>query len=398
MNDLMQIAPQAAPAVEAFWEQAVELLIRWIASGLALVVFFIFIFACWVAISEGLRRDQRARCFLRLLEIGLRQGRTVEAIIESMARARIRDMGISFHLVAAWMDRGLRLGAALEEVPRFLPAPIAAMLRAGESTGDVARVIPACQAALHPAQSRVNCQANDLMVLFLASPLAPALIWVLTIYVLPRFRELAVDLGVPGNTTMEICFATSLWVGTATAALWCLFWMIETGRSGGQWLLRAVMRPLEGTLDRLNLRIPWRRKRLQRDFATTLGSMLDAGVEEARAVRLAADGTANQVLQSRAEQVVKQLAAGTGLAEALTILDDSGELQWRLRNAAHGKAGFGAALAGWRESLDARAFQQEQCFSQVVSTGFVFLNGLVVGLATVGVFHFLTTAMEAASW
>src|SRR5215207_5942140 len=124
-------------------EHAFQLVFVLVTSGAAFFVGFIIIYACWMALSEGIRRDQRARSFLRLLELGLNQGRTVEETIASMARARIRDMGVQFHLVAAWMERGLRLGAALEEVPRFLPAPIAAMLRVGEETGDLVAVLPA---------------------------------------------------------------------------------------------------------------------------------------------------------------------------------------------------------------------------------------------------------------
>jgi len=60
--------------------------------------------------------------------------------------------------------------------------------------------------------------------------------------------------------------------------------------------------------------------------------------------------------------------------------------------------GFSRALAGWQESLEAHAFQQEQLFSQIVSTAFVLANGLMVGLAAVGVFHFLTGILETISW
>src|SRR5882762_547387 len=87
------------------------------------------LYVIWLAVSAGQRRQQRARCFLDLVEIGLRQGRTVEQTVQSLSAGRVQDMGVRFHLLAAWLERGLRLSAALAEVSRFLPRHIRGMLR-----------------------------------------------------------------------------------------------------------------------------------------------------------------------------------------------------------------------------------------------------------------------------
>src|SRR5689334_14293360 len=81
-------------------EHLVQLLFVLFTSGAALGAVVVFIYACWILLSAGLRQEQRARCFIRLLETGLQQGCTVEETVESMARARIRDLGVGFHLVA----------------------------------------------------------------------------------------------------------------------------------------------------------------------------------------------------------------------------------------------------------------------------------------------------------
>ena len=61
--------------------------------------------------------------------------------------------------------------------------------------------------------------------------------------------------------------------------------------------------------------------------------------------------------------------------------------------------GFFAALAGWHESLNARAFQQEQAASQALTTGFILLNGLMAGLMAVGLFRLLLAVLEeVALW
>jgi type II secretory pathway component PulF len=146
-------------------------------------------------------------------------------------------------------------------------------------------------------------------------------------------------------------------------------------------------------MNRLAWWLPWRRKRLQRDFSAMLAMLLDAGVTEAEAVRLAAGCTANEILIARSDAVAAELAAGAPLTAAVAALDDSGEFRWRLENAAHGHGGFHAALAGWHEALTARAYQQEQAASQLVTTGLVLLNGVVVGVICVGVFQALAAVL-----
>jgi type II secretory pathway component PulF len=140
--------------------------------------------------------------------------------------------------------------------------------------------------------------------------------------------------------------------------------------------------------------IPWRRKRIYRAFASMLGVLLDAGVVEERAVELAAASTANQAFAERGELVAAELREGMKLTEAVTRLDASGEFRWRLANAVHSGKDFGTALAGWLEALETRAFQQQQAFAQVVTTGLVLYNGFMVSLFAVFVFRGITMIIE----
>ena len=100
---------------------------------------------------------------------------------------------------------------------------------------------------------------------------------------------------------------------------------------------------------------------------------------------LAAEGANNRIFLQRAEKVEKALQQGLPLLEALRHVDDSGELQWRLKNAVHGQRGFSASLRGWHEALEALAFQQEQAAGQCLTTALLLLNGLFVGLIATGI-------------
>ncbi|MDW8310478.1 MAG: type II secretion system F family protein, partial [Verrucomicrobiales bacterium] len=154
-----------------------------------------------------------------------------------------------------------------------------------------------------------------------------------------------------------------------------------------------------GLVDGLLLRLPWRRKRLQRDFSAMLAVLLDSGVPEVEAVTLAAETTRNAVFVRRAGRVREQLAGGVPLPEALQALDDSGELRWRVENARHGRSGFRAALAGWHEALDAKAFQLEQAAAHLATTALVLFNGALIGTLTVATFLVLIGIIgEAVLW
>jgi type II secretory pathway component PulF len=117
-------------------------------------------------------------------------------------------------------------------------------------------------------------------------------------------------------------------------------------------------------------------------------------VPEQTSIQLAAAATANHVFLQQAAQAVQDLQSGRNLPAALRRFDSGAEFDWRLANAAHEPNGFAAALAGWMESLDAKAFQQEQTFSQIVSTTLVLANGLLVALVVLGVFNILISITD----
>jgi len=357
-----------------------------------------FFYWAWMGISGGLRRQERARCFITLLEIGLRQGRTIEQTILSLTQRRVRDMGVFFHLLAAWLERGLRLSAALEEVPRFLPAQINAMIAVGEKIGDIGKVLPACRATLKDAASGALTGVNTIFTLLFVSPIGPVVIWFFSFTVVPKFLEIGRDMGLTGSLPGRVFFEWGLWVGIVTTVAWLAFWLVTLLTGEGNWLGRALGLSRSRLAQWFSHLVPWRRKRMQRDFSVMLGLALDSGVPEEQALRLAADGTASSVFQERAAKAAEALRQGGKLTDAVRLVDGSKEFQWRLTNAAASPSGFSAALAGWHESLEARAFQQEQVASQGITTGFVFLNGLMVGLTTCGVFQMLIAIIEVAAW
>jgi hypothetical protein len=82
------------------------------------------------------------------------------------------------------------------------------------------------------------------------------------------------------------------------------------------------------------------------------------------------------------------------LDDAVRAFDDTGEFHWRLTNATHAHGGFLNALRGWHEALDAKAFQQEETATHILTSGLVILNGLVVALIAIGMFGMLVVLLR----
>jgi len=349
-----------------------------------------------------MRRNERARMFLDLLELGLKEGRTPEAAIAGAAASRDRSLGPRFHRLAPYLASGMSLTQALEQVPRLVKPQVRAMLKTGERIGDVAKVLPACRQLLKDSVSQVRGALNYLILLVFA--VTPMLIFVpliLRIKVMPTFNAVFEGM-LPGKDlpafTRLVFAGNDISTGIQMGILG-LVWLAVLAYLGGPRLHGWVHRALPGVQDWMICRLPWRRKRLQRDFSTMLAMLLDAEVPEAEAIRLAAESTGNVLLTGRAERARGLLAAGVKLPEAIRVLDDSPELQWRLTNALRRGGGFLHALAGWHEALDARAFQLEQSAAQITTTVLVLFNGLVVASVVIAVFLvFIELTNEAVLW
>jgi type II secretory pathway component PulF len=184
------------------------------------------------------------------------------------------------------------------------------------------------------------------------------------------------------------------WLIAFEAIVFLLLMAVAVVYIGGPGLVRWFQFRSVPLVDWIAWRVPWKQKKLLRTFSAMLAVLLDSGVPEAEAVRLAGEATANDICRRRAQRVIAALAKGIKLDEAIRTFDDTGEFHWRLMNATHAHGGFLNALRGWHASLDARAFQQEETATHIFTSGLVILNGLVVALIAIGMFGMLVLMLK----
>jgi len=357
-----------------------------------------FSIAIHFLLSLPMRRRDRALFFLDLVDTVLQRGQPLEPAILAAAENHDRAIGVRFYMMAAHIEGGARLGEALEKEPRFLPPQINAILRAGEKLGDLKKVLPACREVLRIAPDTVRSTTHYMVaILLIFAPVACWVISLLSIFVLPKFKDVFAGANVQVWPLAVFVFNLdhfNILVGFEML-VFCALLAVAVIYIGGPGFVRWFQFREVPVVDWITWRIPWKQKKLQRTFSAMLAVLLDGGVPEAEAVRLAGDSTANEICRRRARRVIIALENGTKLEDAVRAFDDTGEFHWRLTNATHAHGGFLNALRGWHEALDARAFQQEEAATHMLTSGLVILNGLVVALIAISMFGMLVMILKA---
>jgi type IV pilus assembly protein PilC len=348
-------------------------------------------------LSMPMRRRDRALFFLDLLETVLRRGQPVEQAILSAAENHDRAIGVRFFMVAAHIEGGARLGEALENVPSFLPPQVNMMIRAGEKLGDLKKVLPACREVLRVAPDTVRTTMHYMVAILLL--FAPVAIWdisLLSIFVVPKFKYVFAGMGTEVWPLAQFVLTLNdhfILVGFE-AVVFVTLMAVAAIYIGGPGFVRWFQFRSVPVVDWITWRVPWKRKKLLRAFSAMLAVLLDGGVPEAEAVRLAGESTANEICRRRAQRVIAALEKGAKLEDAVRTFDDTGEFHWRLSNATHARGGFLGALRGWHEALDAKAFQQEETATHALTSGLVIMNGVVVGLIAISMFGMLVMILK----
>src|SRR5580704_6502940 len=173
--------------MKLFWPSLFWLLL-WFAP------LFVFSIGLYWLFTLPLRRQERSRFFLDLLETGFRQGQSPEATIAAISSTHDRSVGVRFHLLAVHVQSGLAFTDALARVPSMASPQVAAILRVGEKLGDVRKVFPVCRGMLKDANSQTRNAVNYFLLLALVgTPIVPLILATLRELIAPKFKAVAAE-------------------------------------------------------------------------------------------------------------------------------------------------------------------------------------------------------------
>lgn len=341
---------------------------------------------CW----RPIQRRERVRFFLYLLAQAEESGQSIEQIIISLSKGGEQPLGPQFDRVARHIEWGLmNLPEALAREPGCLPAQVMAIYKVGHETGGVTMILPVAQ-----ENHRENGESvfSGLIYHIIVLSIAAMIVGILMTYVIPKFKAIFADMLEPGEVLPEftmLVLKISDTIKNNAAALFIPLLLLF-----GVWFYCEK----KGWLDMFWLLIPWHRKRLQRDYSRVLALLLDSGVPEEKAIELAAQSTSNRTIKKRARKAIASLQSGMGLTEAIKLMDDSREFQWRLTNALQTDGKFVDSLSGWHQSLSARADRQHRSFASLIEATMILLLGLIIGSIMIGMFLPLIKLMDKLTY
>jgi type IV pilus assembly protein PilC len=375
-------------------EQA-RIFLVWLAVFLFPLLLIGTVFYC--VLSRPLKRNEQTRLFLDLLLHATKSKKPLETWIIEISRTQDKSMGIGFHLLAAYIEEGESFAAAIKKTPWFLPGPVRGMLLAGIEIGKLPAAVSGAKAFLQTSVSKaqgafhyVVALTLCLLPLFFLSPIF------IKIFVIPKLIAISADMETsfpPQLQTIVSLFPWSiaLQAGLVTLAFLFGFFYLEAHRRI-LWLDRWF----GSFADRLNMSIPWKRKRSIRSFSTILCLLLDAKVHETQALEMAGEFSGNRVLKRSGRRMAERIRAGNPLPEALESLSTRSDFKWRFSVAARTQEGFAASLAGWHEALEAEAFRSEQGTAQILSSLMIICLGAIVFVIVSSVFLLLNHILERA--
>lgn len=406
------------------WADLHPYLLLWLpVPALACVAVWV---ALWWLVSQHARWFEETELFLDTVEAGIADGLGVGNALAGLAEQHGRAVSPAWHRTVADMQAGRSLTDALDRNPNLLPAPIAGLLKTGEATGEWRAVLAGARCWLQRPMGHLSPWSQGVAevhyyaaddgeystqparlspwshgVMFNAVMIAlfgGAVTWLLGA---TAFASIAVAMqNLDVEPTAALVLVREWYPAVMVAQAVCAAAMVALslaclgGPQLGLWLERLAPARARAWLQAL----PWRRRRAVRDFSVMLAALLDAGANEEAALRQAAAWTdSTGPLRAGAAAAIAELRAGVWLPEALRHLDGDEELHWRTTLAVTRAGGFGEALRGWQESLEARAQQQEAMAGGAVLLWGELANGLLVALLAGTVFGVLV-AMVDMTW
>jgi type IV pilus assembly protein PilC len=291
--------------------------------------------------------------------------------------------------ISASIHRGTSFVEAVDAHPEVFPAYYRAMLGAAEYTGDLDQVLAQLSAYLErdiASRRQVKSALTYPIIVFVVAVVA---MFVMSIFVLPKFTglyaSLGADLPLPTRMLMGFTeFMQSSWpllLGAIVLVVGLCVAVLGGDRGKGRRDVVAMKLPVIGNLFQLIS--------LER-FCRVLSSLATAGVPLPAAIGLSADSTNNSLFQNGMRDVREVLVRGGGLYEPMA---DSGLFPIAARQMI--QVGERTGLLGSQLGRAASYYEREVTFAMKKATQ---LFEPVVILFVAAIVGFIAVAQVAAMY
>jgi type IV pilus assembly protein PilC len=259
---------------------------------------------------------QRFLSFNQELLVLLRSGLPILQVLDTlMEKMEVGPVLAVLREVREDVKGGTSLSEALEKFPRYFPYLYIASIRAGEKTGD----LPVTLGRFLDYQRRMEAikakiRSASFYPVFL-SVVVTAVVFLLMIYVVPRFTQIYAD------ARVELPFLTRMVIGAADGMSRYLPLVLFVS-VGLVVAFRLFARSDRGgyLLDQLKLRLPFFGELLSdyaiSSFCRTFSTTLAGGIPAVQAMRMARATLNNRVLEARLAVAARRVEEGMAISES----------------------------------------------------------------------------------
>ncbi|WGY00240.1 type II secretion system F family protein [Nocardioides sp. QY071] len=254
-----------------------------------------------------------SRQIAAFLRAGLPILDAVHSIGAESENSSVRRM---MHDVEDRLRAGERFSDTLERYPKVFPEFYRGIVRSAELTGELDTVLSRLAVYIERDLEARRKIKSALIYPIAVAVMSVVTVLVLSIYVLPKFRDFFADLDakLPLPTRMLMGFTDFLaswwWVILAVIGAVAVLFVITQRFERGKYVWHAFL-----------LKVPVLGETIQyalvERFCRVMASMVSAGVNLPEAIRVATDSLRNRVFITRLNGVTEQMLEGQGLAGPL---------------------------------------------------------------------------------
>jgi len=277
--------------------------------------------------SRGTIRNKDITVFLRQMIMMFEAGTPILKALKSLARrSENKSVRALVGGIAEYVEAGNPLWQAFAREGRYFDPVDVNLIKAAEASGSLPAVLKRI-AEYREQRERLKRQMQVAMIYpATVTVLAGILVILLSLFVLPAFKEMFDELGVKLNGYTLFVMATARFVETT----WWLWVGIIVGLILGYrlWWVRSPIRQLQS--DKVKLRVPvfggLTRRRVVAEFTRTFAMLLRSGVSMMSTLDLCRNAVGNRAYIGVIQDMRDSVEAGEGLEAPLRKAEKEGYL------------------------------------------------------------------------